>query len=103
VEREGDPESTMPGQGLEREECGWWGDEEWGGGGTVMCQRSGPTVLEPVRKGVTEKGVKKCDRGVSEEGVPVRANEGRATKQGVRQFRRRQKIEGDRKCFVGKG
>ena len=28
-------------------------------GGTVMCQRSDPTVLAPVRKGVTEEGESK--------------------------------------------
>ena len=28
-------------------------------GGTVMCQRSEPEVLEPVRKGVTEDGESK--------------------------------------------
>ncbi len=30
----------------------------------------------------------------------MRANEGRDTKQGVRQFRRRQNIAGDRECFI---
>ncbi len=28
-------------------------------GGTVMCQRSDPTVLAPVMKGVTEEGESK--------------------------------------------
>ena len=46
-------------------------------GGTVMCHRSDPAGLVPVRKGVTERGgIKKFNRRVSEEGVPVRANEG---------------------------
>ena len=53
-------DEASAGQGLEREKRGWWGD---GGcretGGTVMCQRSEPAVLEPVRKGVTEEGESK--------------------------------------------
>ena len=33
-------------------------------GGTVMCQRSDPAVLAPVRKGVTEEGESKNETDV---------------------------------------
>jgi hypothetical protein len=73
-------DEASAGQGLEREECGWWGDDgELGSGevgGTVMCQRSDPSVLALVRKGVTEEGKSKNATKVLVEGVPVRANEG---------------------------
>ena len=39
-------------------ECGGMGNGRETGG-TVMCQRSEPEVLEPVRKGVTEDGESK--------------------------------------------
>ena len=66
VEREGDPKARCQYATKRARGKAWSVKSADGGemgsgevGGTMMCQRSEPAVLEPVRKGVTEEGESK--------------------------------------------
>ncbi len=77
--------------------------EDWRMGGTEKNHKSEEGDLVPVRKGRVEDRVEDGDRGRSEDGQAVRANERRQTNNRMRESKVRQEITGYRRGLVREG